>query len=293
MRHSKFLFFLPLLALAACSDDAMTVNPAEPAAVARFVNVNVDTGTVDLRFTDRVENMPSFLGVAFRGHSGVYQRVGPGARPTVIFPSASNINLTSIRLIEQTVNLTADTRYTFVYAGRAAAGAPAAQQDQLAVLQEPFVLPTPAAGSIALQVIHAAVGRGNVDVYVVPVASLTATTPATFATTNAGVFRNVGYLSKASDYITVPVRPAGGFYRFVVTEAGSTTALFAATPNQPGVAQPAAGSFGPQPGMQISGSVMTAVISAGTTPGTRQASAATNANSVFMLIDKPLPRVTQ
>jgi hypothetical protein len=291
MRHSKFLFFLPLLGLTACDKDPMTNNPAQPAAVVRFVNVNVDTGTVDLRFTDRVENLPSFLGVPFRGHSGVYQRVAPGARPAVVFPSASNINLTQIRLVEQTVNLTADTRVTLVYAGRAAAGAPAAQQDQLAVIQEPFVLPAPAAGSIALQALHAAVGVGPVDVYVVPVASLTATTPATFATSNAGVFRNVAYLSKAADYITVPVRPSGGFYRFVVTNAGSTTALFAVTPNQPGVAQPAAGTFGPQPGMQISGSVMTAVISAGTTAGTRQATTATNANSIFMLIDKTLPRV--
>jgi hypothetical protein len=293
MRYGKFLFLAPLLAVGACDDDGISVVPLEPAAVVRFVNVNADTGMVDLRFIDRVENLPTFMGVGVRGNSGVYQRVRPGARPAVIFPTSDNINLTSIRLVEQTVGLQVDNRYTLVYAGRAGAGVPESERHRLVVFEEAFVLPTPGAESIALQVIHAAAGIGNVDVYVVPVTSATEATPNNFAAAAVEVFRNVAHLGRSA-YATVPRRPAeaGRLYRFVVTPAGTPgTVLFASTPNQPGIAQPAAGSHGPQPGMQIGRSVLTAVLSPGTVPGTRGSTAANQTPGVIVLVDKPLDRV--
>src|SRR5690606_41736070 len=52
------------------------------------------------------------------------------------------------------------------------------------------------------------------------------------------LFRSIPYLGKATGYSNVPARPrtgsVGRFYRFVVTETGSTTALFSAAPNQAG-----------------------------------------------------------
>jgi hypothetical protein len=133
------------------------------------------------------------------------------------------------------------------------------------------------------------VGAGAVDVYIVPVATTAAATPADFATNNVGVIRNLAYLAQSA-YVNVPVRPTTGlpFYRFVVTAAGQTTALFAATPNQPGTNPPAGASYGPQPGVQISGSVMTAVIAPGSTPNTRGSTTANQAPTVFMMIDKVL-----
>jgi hypothetical protein len=304
MRYGKTLMFVvPLLAIAACGDDSgvTTVPPPEPAASVRFINAVVDTGTVDLRFPDRVENLPTLMGVAFRGYSGMYQRVGSGNRVTRVFPSASDINLTSIRLIDTNLNLSANQRYTLVYAGRAAAGSPQGEQHQLAVIEDPALasLPSPAAGSIAIQALHTVVGVGNVDVHIVPVDSIAAPTPADFVAARVAVLSNVPYLGKAGAYVTVPVRPAPArnLYRFVVTSAGTTNILFVATPNQPGVAAPAAGSpghgtVGPQPGVQISGSVLTAVIVPGATPGTRGAVATgASANltpSVFLAVDKVL-----
>jgi hypothetical protein len=256
----------------------------------RFVNAVVDTGTVDLRFVDEVENLPTLLNVAFRGTSGFYQRVKPGARPTRVFPSSSDVNLTKIMLVDTNLTLQADTRHTLVYAGRARAGTPAAESARLAVIQDPAA-PTPPANQIAIKVLHAAVGTGNVDVYIVPVASATAATPADFATNNAGVVRNVSYLAQ-SNYVNVPVRPttAGALYRLVVTAAGSTTPLFAATPNQPGIAAPAAGTpghgtVGAQPGVQIAGSVLTAVVAPGSVAGSRQSTTANQSPTVFMMVD--------
>jgi hypothetical protein len=304
MRYGKTLMFLvPLLAIAACGDDdgVTTVGPPEPAASVRFINAVVDTGMVDLRFTDRVENLPTLMGVAFRGHSGMYQRVGSGNRETRVFPSSSDINLTSIRLVDQVTSLNANQRYTFVYAGRAAAGAPQAERHRLAVIEDvPLAsLPVPAAGTIAIQALHTAVGVGNVDVHILPVDSIGAPTPADFQAARVGLLSNIPYLGKAASYVSLPVRPAPArnLYRFVVTRAGTTDILFVATPNQPGAAAPAVGSpghgtVGAQPGVQISGSVMTAVLAPGATPQTRGAvatgAAANLTPTVFLIPDKVL-----
>jgi hypothetical protein len=281
------------LAVAACKDDSgiTEVGPPAPAALVRFINAGVDTGTVDLRFPDRVENLPTMLGVAFRATSGGYQRVGAGTREVRVFPYSTNINLTSIRLVDTTVPLQADVRYTMVYAGRARAGAPAAESHRLAIIEDPAA-PTPPAGQIAIKALHTAVGTGNVDVYVVAVASATEATPANFVTNNVAVLRNVPYLAQSA-YVNVPVRPAtaGALYRLVVTAAGSTTPVFAVTPNQPGAVSTVP-TVGPQPGVQIGGSVLTAVIAPGATPGTREA-VATGATAnitptAFLLVDKVL-----
>lgn len=284
MRYGRLAFLLPFLGLAACDDDGVSVQTPEPAALVRFVNAVVDTGTVDLRFVDNVENLPTLQGVGFRSYSGMYQRVIPGSRHARVFPNSPNVELTSTILIDDpSLDLSVDTRYTLVYAGSAQAGS-----DQLAVIQDDATPPTPPAGSIAFQALNVAPDLGAVDVYVVPVASATAGTPSDWQTNNAAVLTGVSYLDKAAAYVNVPVRPSGGFYRFVVTAAGSTTGLFAATPNLPGTQPPAGATYGPQPGVQIEGSVLTAVIAPGAMPGTRSATSSNQTRTVFLMVDKVL-----
>jgi hypothetical protein len=290
MRYGKLLMCLvPLAVLAACDDDGITDNPPPgPAAAVRFVNTGTDMGMVDLRFVDILENLPTLQGVAFRSASGMYQRAEAGARMARVFPNSTHPDTTSIFLIDETINLAANTRYTLLYTGRANAAAGSPERHRLAVLEDPRLeqLPSPATGNIAVQALHAAVGVGNVDVYVVPVATTTADTPADWATNNAGVLSNIAYLGRAGAYLTVPARTGTTFYRFVVTNAGTQTVLFAATPNQPGAAATVAA--GPQPGVRISGSVMTAVIAPGSTPGTRGSVAANQTPTVFLIPDKVL-----
>jgi hypothetical protein len=283
MRYGKTLMCIAtMLALAACDDDGIT-GPREfgPSASIRFVNVITDTGTVDFRFVDRVENLPTLLGVPYAGYSGMFQRTHAGSRPTRIFPNATDPTLTQVRLVDTNVNLAQNTRYTFVYAGRAGGG-----QDELAIFEE-AAPPTPPAGSIAVRVLHAGFGVGNVDVYVVPVDSVRAPL-GDWETPSIHQFANVGYLSP-TQYINVAARPSGAAaYRFVVTAPGSDTPLFVATPNQPGVNPPAGASYGPQPGTQISGSVLTLVLTPGTVAGTRQSTTGNQSPSGFLMIDKTL-----
>jgi hypothetical protein len=301
MRYGKLLLGLvPLMFVAACGDDT-GVNPGgppPPAATVRFINVGTDWGPVDFRFIDVVENVPTFGQVAFRGTSGFYQRVQPGTRPARVWPYSENLDTTQMVLAQGDVQLGPDQRYTFVYLGRAAAGAPAAEQHRLLQLTDPAP-PAPPAGQIALQALHAIPGAGAVDVYVVPVDSANSPTPADWRTSRVGVIPNVQYGSRAAAYVNVPARPTTGatlrFYRFVVAPAGSTAGdpIFAATPNQPGVPAPAPGAVGhgtvpAQSGVQIAGSVMTAVIAPGSTPGTRGSAAANQAPTVFLVHDRQL-----
>ncbi len=284
MRFGKLLLCAgTLLGLAACSDDSGVTNggPPPPAALVRFINTVTDTGTVDLRFVDKVESLPTMQGVAFRGGSGLFQRVEPGNRNARVFPTSTNAALTSIQLVDTTVTLVADNRYTLVYAGRASGN-----QDRLAVITEDFTLPTPPANNVAFQILHAATGVGSVDVYITPAGAANNPNPIGNA---VAVVRNIAFLGKSA-YVNVPVRPTSGdnLYQFTVTAAGSTTPLFTARPNQPGALPPAGATYGPQPGVQISGSVMTAVLTSGSVAGTRQSTSATQTPSVVLLIDKAL-----
>jgi len=282
MRYGKSIIPVALLlVIAGCDDDGVSVNPPEPSALVRVVNVNVDTGTVDFRFIDRVENLPTLLGVPFASSSGMYQPVAPGSRPLRVFPYSNDIDVTRVMLYDGQVTLEVDRRYTFIYAGRASTG-----DDELVVLEDPEP-PTPPDGQIALKALHGAFGTGPVDVYIVPVESESDPTPDDFATSNAGVIRNVGYLQQSS-YVNVPALTGTALYRFVVAATGSTAELFASTPNRPGIPTPEGQIYGAQPGVRVAGSVLTVILAPGTIPGTRGSTPANQAPSLFVVPDKPL-----
>jgi hypothetical protein len=279
MKSYKILTLgLAVVALAACSDDDGVVGPAreEPKALVRFINAVPDTGVVDFRFIDNLENLPTFLGVPFRASSGVYQSVGVGTRPVRVFPNSSDPVAAQRFLIDTTITLTAGSRYTFIYAGRARGNA-----DRLAVIEDDATLPAPAA-NIAVRTIHAAVGTGAVDVYV---ANSGAADP---IAAKVGQFPNVAYLGKTA-YANLPVRTGtGALYLFGIASAGAATTSFSATPNQPGIPTPAGQLTSPQPGVQIAGSVLTAVVFPGATAGSPAATAANQTPTVVLFIDKAL-----
>lgn len=269
---------LAVIALAACSDDDGVVGPVqeEPKALIRFINAVPDTGVVDFRFIDRLENLPTFLGVPFRASSGMYQAVGAGARPVRVFVNSTDPIAAQRMLIDTTITLAAGSRYTLIYAGRARGGA-----DRLAVIDDDATLPAPGTG-IAVRAIHAAVGTGAVDVYV---ANSGATDP---IATKVGQFTNVAYLGKTA-YTNLPARTGtGALYLFGIANAGAATTLFSATPNQPGIPTPAGQLTSPQPGVQIAGSVLTALVFPGATAGSPAATATNQTPTVVLFIDKVL-----
>jgi hypothetical protein len=294
------VFGLAALGAGACKDNSGITDPATlaPAATIRFINAVVDTGTVDFRFQDKVENLPMLLGVPFRSTSGFFTRVTPGARPVRIFVNSTDPVETQKRLVDTTITLVADKRYTLVYAGAARGNA-----DRLVVIEETTPPPTPPAGSVAIRALNFDPGRASADVAFAitdttkPPSNVGADTvpvrpapPRTVYPALATTISNVAYLAY-SPYVTLSSLPAGSrdsLYQFQVATAGSGTIAYRAMPTQRGAAPPAGASYGPQPGVQISRSVLTAVLLPGATPGSKAATTSNLNPTVLLLVDKVL-----
>ncbi len=266
-RYVGLLFLVPLLfVVAACDDDGVSVNQIDPAGLVRFINAAPQPGVVDLRFIDRVENLPLFQEIGFGQSSGAgYQRVLSGTRHLRVFPNSTDPTEASTRLVDNPgFNLATDERVTLLLTQDGGS-------HQVTRLADPGTIQRAPAGQIAVKAIHAASGNtGAVDVYVVPTP-----VPADWRTNNAHVFTNVAYQS-STGYVNLPVLTGTTLYHFIVTPAGDNSViLFNAAPNQPGAtsAQPTAG---PQPGVRIAESVLTAVLMPGA------------ASSITLMIDRTL-----
>ena len=287
---------LTSVGLAACKNDSGVTNPVDimPAALIRFVNAGVDTGTVDFRFIDKVENLPTLLGVGVRGTSGGYQRVSPGTRPVRIFVNSTNPVEAQKRLIDTTITLAADTRYTLVYAGAARGNA-----DRLVVLTDPFTFPTPPAGQIAVRTLNLNGALGAADLRFAPtdtvkptkVGADTIPKPRNVYAPLATMIANTAYLTYSA-YANIPVLPTAtpkdSLYQFQVFPAGSGTLAYGTTSTQRGTLPPAGASYGPQPGVQVPGSVLTAILFPATTAGSAARTTANANPGVVVIPDKVL-----
>ena len=277
---------LALMAFGACKDDDGVTGPAPiPAsALVRFVNAGVDTGTVDFRFIDVIENIPTFQGVPFRGTSGMYQPVRPGPRPVRIFPFDTTISGTSRRLVDTTITLAAGARYTLVYEGAARGNA-----DRLVVISEPATLPTPPAGMIAIRALHLERGRGAVDVeFAVTDTNPTAGGARAIYPKLATRIANVAYLSY-SPYVNLPAlataSPKDSLYQFYVQNAGSGVDAYAGVSRQRGQTALST-TTGPLPGVQIGGSTLTAILFPAATAGSPARTTATATPGIVVVPDK-------
>src|SRR4051812_41954020 len=131
-----FLLGGAVAALTACgsSSDTTLVEP-DPAALVRFVNAVPDTGSMDFRFVDAVEGVPStpFVNLKFRdGFDRAYQRVSVGTHHIRVFMGSANIgpsgsandpSVVSTVMADTSFTFALGAHYTFVFYGSARAGA--------------------------------------------------------------------------------------------------------------------------------------------------------------------------
>ena len=199
--------------LVGCHDTKQGVlQPAEPVAYLRYVNLVPDTGAVDFRIVDIVADAPSAGAATFRtgGYpSGIptnflppHQQVEAGTRQIRVFPSSTDPNVTSNWLLDTTVTFTAGVYYTFYLTGTARSGGVRAfvTVDTLGA----------APAGVAFRVIHlGGAGVGNVDVDVTArasIAPLAAT--ATFANVAPGAVTAYTNLAVNTAYKAVATAPA-------------------------------------------------------------------------------------
>lgn len=154
-----------LAALLACDESGSnaTLAPNVALAYTRFVNAVADTGGTDWRFIDQIEFSPTMFGMTFRSFSP-YQGTAPGPRKLRIFPTNTDINVTSQFFIDTTVTFAAGVYYTIVHLGYTRPGA--TPEDRVLIVQDD--IPAVTAGNIAVRAVHLGIGLNNQDLYTSP-----------------------------------------------------------------------------------------------------------------------------
>jgi hypothetical protein len=197
--------------LAACSGDNNPISaPKAPLAYTRFVDAVPDTGGMDWRFVDVIENSPIGLNINFRGTfpGAGYQATGPGSRHLRIFqsgapsdpdPSKSTIAVVSKVLFDTTFNFVAGTHYTLVVAGSMRANAA-----KLYIIADNWTDP---GSSFGLRVFNAGVGAGAVDVYGTP--DTASAIPSAALVSGLAAFSASNYVSSATGPFALQVFAAG------------------------------------------------------------------------------------
>jgi hypothetical protein len=294
IRHLGFVA-LAAGAVAGCSDDGPTFVNREPQAAFRYVNASPDSPTLDVRFVDKVENCRTCFGLGFRANTGQYQPVNAGQRQLRVFlasTTADAATLTTV-VLDTTFTLEEGGFYTVVQTGRVGTGRGTANNNAaVTVIRDELPASVPA-GQIALRVLHAATGVGNVDVAVNPrttaAEGAVATTFAAAAFVNPTAYRNVPALA-ATD--------TSARYRFQVRAAGTTTPTLGNTLSTlaglPGTPASVSGpALDPTAGVQQAQSVLTAVVFPAAIAGSAAASAATATPTVVLMQDRNPPRISQ
>jgi hypothetical protein len=274
------IYQLSMLCLAAgvvnaCKPEENFTSEDIPTAGIRFINAVPDTGAVDFRPVDIVENS-TFYAVGFRSTTlAFYKNARAGQRHFRIFmnvaafstlPAEQQIAIASTVLKDTTVTLEAGHRYTFILWGNARGNAPAMR---LTVFDDN---PADPGAQVALRLVNAGAGLGAVDGRQYPA---TGTPPAT------PTWPNVAELT-ASAYVSAPT----GSIRYNVTPAGGTTALFADATAIAGA--PATVDLDPLPGTTVAGSAVSGFV----VPRSVAGSGATNFTTpgIIFLWDRRPPR---
>lgn len=156
-------WWLPPLTIAgiiACGGDGGVMTaPPQPSAYTRFVHAVPDTGASDWRFIDQIELSPPAFNLPFRGFTP-YQATAPGLRRLRVFPSSTNIDVTSRFLIDTVLTFEPDVYYTLVHLGYARDGV--APRHRILLLRDEF--PRQQTGDVAVRAVHLGSSIGDVDV---------------------------------------------------------------------------------------------------------------------------------
>jgi hypothetical protein len=144
-----------------CDDDGgVIVTPQVPLAYTRFVNALPDTGGTDWRFTEELENSPVAFGLAFRAFTP-YQATTPSMLRLRVFPTSTDIAVTSMFLIDTTLTFEENTYYTIVHVGYTTSGQTPVHQ--IVLLKDD--IPQVSTDTIALRVVHLGTGLASTDVF--------------------------------------------------------------------------------------------------------------------------------
>ena len=271
------IFQISMLCLAAgvvnaCKPETEIITEDIPTAGVRFVNAVPDTGGMDFRPVDIVENT-TFYNVAFKGTTLLYYKnARAGTRhfrifrsPTSGTPAAEQIAVASTVVFDLPAEeLEAGKRYTYILWGLSRPGSTPAMR-VTRIVDDP---PDPGA-NVALRVINACVpgscgtaANGVVDVRAFTAAQTIAAPAATW--TALAPLTASQYVSVAKGTYTYDVRPAGGATSGAALSSAAAPAGIAETVDIEAL-----------PGTNVSGSAVTAILFPRNVVGTQAPTIAT------------------
>jgi hypothetical protein len=246
--------------LTACEPEHVLKSPEIPTAGVRFVHAVPDTGAMDFRFVDIVENSAHYA-VTFRANANLYYKPArAGQRHLRIFRSGTTADVATIVVKDTVVTLEENRRYTFILWGFSRPGSNPPMR--LSVIEDN---PADPGAQVALRVINAGAGLNPMNV------GFNAGSGACPATVT---WANVPALS-ASAYVQV----APGTYRYCVTGGADLNAV--APVGDPGTVDIEA-----IPGTTVSGSAVTGIIFPRNVAGS-QATSPTAPSIIFVWDRRP------
>lgn len=284
-RFQSLTLGLAVATVAGCKREPTFTEPLPALAAIHWVNAVPDTGAQDIHVVDIPSNAGLYRSV-FRdpntGSNMFYQPIEAGSRTVKAFMAASATGSPAMAqtvLTEVSVTLNQNTSYTFIHHGFARSGSTPAKAGIL-ITDTP---PTLGTGQIAVRIINAAAGLGNLDVWVVKRAVNAATADSLSDTRSAA---SMAFAAAPSNYLTFPVDGSGDATRVVVTAAGTKTPILAQVTAPVGVA--GTSTADPIAGGAVAQTVFSAVIVPRSVAGS-QAPQALTTPGVIYLVDKRPP----
>ncbi|MGE0441022.1 MAG: DUF4397 domain-containing protein [Gemmatimonadales bacterium] len=237
--QNPVLLFAATLAVSACKPEEVIQTEDIPTAGVRFVNAVPDTGSMDFRPVDIVENT-HFYNVAFRSTSLLYYKnAKAGQRQFRVFMTGTSAAVASTVMADTTVTLEAGKLYTFIMWGFARSGSSPARR--LTIIED--AAPDPG-NQVALRLVNAASGLGAVDGKQYPDGG---------SAPGSATWAGVAELS-ASGYVLAPT----GKIRYNVTPAGGGSNLFTDALALQGI--PATVDIDAAPGTTVAGSAVSGFV---------------------------------
>jgi hypothetical protein len=273
--HFSRLLLVPVaaLSLAACSDDdGVTVSGRPPLGGVRIVNAVPDMIPMDVRMVDQVEW--SANSTTTSANYGLPYRVGTihwateaKARHIRVFPTDSNIAVTSRILLDTTITIEANKNVTLMLVPGVRAGAPNAQSetDSVAIIVVDDTPPTLTGNQIAVRAVNAGIA-GGIAAYLTPTATTALAAPATWTIADR--------FGAGSPYV---VRDTG---TYAVRAAAAATPLTATASAAAPAGAPQDGLIGATGGFRGAGSAISAYVFPRACPAQALPTTATNCRAL-------------
>ncbi|HUQ19126.1 MAG TPA: DUF4397 domain-containing protein [Gemmatimonadaceae bacterium] len=237
MRLSRFVIIaLGAAAFTACSNTDEITTPGTPTlGTVRFINAVADTGAVDIRMIDQVEWSAFANNLPFRSGTEYFPTEAKSRRIRV-FPTSKLITVTSQILLDEEVNVAANSRVTLLLTG-------SARNKTLHFVTITDETGQPPAGQIGVRMVNAS--SGAVTGYLVNSFAAADPLPGTATFANVGALGVSPYVNKAAGAAavrvadvggatanaslagpTAPAGPAGSFPAAGVTQAGTNFSVY-------------------------------------------------------------------